>query len=155
VISDLLLRAIQEAYKGSLMVGKYPFFVLYIELDPSAIDFNVHPKKLHIRFENDDYIYNKVYNVIRDFIEETIIQQEAKYIPTEISDFISKKEDTPQYNEEMEPNMTFQSTEIKKETMKGKDKSKDLSNLGETLVNESVQLPLTEAISEVNQFSYP
>ncbi|MFW9865398.1 MAG: DNA mismatch repair endonuclease MutL, partial [Candidatus Thorarchaeota archaeon] len=46
VVSDLLSRAIQESYKGTLMVGKYPFYILNINLDPSVIDFNVHPKKL-------------------------------------------------------------------------------------------------------------
>ncbi|GAG78873.1 unnamed protein product, partial [marine sediment metagenome] len=35
VISDLLFRAIQEAYKGTLMTGKFPFFVLHLEIDPS------------------------------------------------------------------------------------------------------------------------
>ncbi len=92
VISDLLFRAIQEAYKGILMIGKYPFWILHLELDPSVIDFNVHPKKLYIRFENEDYIYNKLYNVIRNFIEDSFIEKEAKFISAEISDFISKKE---------------------------------------------------------------
>lgn len=89
VISDLLFRAIQEAYKGTLMIGKYPFFILNLEIDPSVIDFNVHPKKLHIRFENEEYIYNKVYNIIRKFVEEKFIEKE--YTPTysEIRDFAS------------------------------------------------------------------
>jgi len=90
IISDLLFRAIQEAYKGVLMIGKYPFFILYLQLDPSLVDFNVHPKKLHIRFENEEYIYNKVYNTIRGFVEERFIEKEDKYTKTEISKYISK-----------------------------------------------------------------
>jgi len=148
VISDLLLRAIQEAYKGTLMVGKNPFFVLHIELDPSAIDFNVHPKKLHIRFENEDYIYNKVYNVIRDFIEETFIEKEAKYISTEISDYISKKEDIPLQNEEIESKNSFKSVKVIQETSEVKDKSEEISDLEDVLADESVQLHLTDVITK-------
>ena len=54
------------------MIGRYPFFIINLEIDPSIIDFNVHPKKLHIRFENEEYIYNKVYNVIRKFVDKIL-----------------------------------------------------------------------------------
>lgn len=92
IISDVLFRAINEAYEGTLMVSKYPFYVVFVELDPSVIDFNVHPKKLHVRFEREDAIYNKVYNVIRSIVEDRFIIKEAKYLSTELEDFIPKQE---------------------------------------------------------------
>ncbi|MHA2290372.1 MAG: DNA mismatch repair endonuclease MutL, partial [Promethearchaeota archaeon] len=97
VISDLIFRAVQEGYKGTLMIGRFPFFVLNLEINPSLIDFNVHPKKLNIRFENEEYIYNKVYNIVRSFIEEKFIEKEDTYTYSEISKF-SK----PYLNEERE-----------------------------------------------------
>lgn len=94
IVSDVLFRAISEAYEGILMVSKYPFFIIFLELDPSVIDFNVHPKKLHVRFEREDFIYNKVYNIIQSYVEDKFIVKEAKYISTELEDFIpsEKKE---------------------------------------------------------------
>ncbi|MFX0002365.1 MAG: DNA mismatch repair endonuclease MutL [Candidatus Hodarchaeota archaeon] len=92
IISDELFRAINEAYEGTLMVSKYPFFIIFLELDPSVIDFNVHPKKLHVRFEREDAIYNKLYNVIHSYVEDKFIIKEAKYISTELEDFIPKEE---------------------------------------------------------------
>jgi len=89
VISDLLFRAVQEAYKGTLMTGKFPFFIINLEIDPSVIDFNVHPKKLRIRFENEEYIYNKVYNIVRKFVEETFVEKEDTYNYSEISKYTS------------------------------------------------------------------
>ena len=89
IISDLLFRAVQEAYKGTLMTGKFPFFIINLEIDPSVIDFNVHPKKLHIRFENEEYMYNKVYNIVRKFIEEVFIEKEDTYNYSEISKYTS------------------------------------------------------------------
>ena len=93
IISDVLFRAIKEAYEGTLMINKYPFFVLFLELDPTVVDFNVHPKKLHVRFEKEEALYNKVYNIIRGFIEEKFIDKEAKYISTELEDFFPKSKD--------------------------------------------------------------
>ena len=89
IISDLLFRAVQEAYKGTLMTGKFPFFIINLEIDPSVIDFNVHPKKLHIRFENEEYMYNKVYNIVRKFVEEVFIEKEDTYNYSEISKYTS------------------------------------------------------------------
>ncbi|MFX0043706.1 MAG: DNA mismatch repair endonuclease MutL, partial [Candidatus Hodarchaeota archaeon] len=74
IISDIIFRAIKEAFKGTLMINKNPFFVLFLEINPSSIDFNIHPKKLHIRFEREDYVYNKVYNIIRDFVEKKFMK---------------------------------------------------------------------------------
>ncbi|MHA1987065.1 MAG: DNA mismatch repair endonuclease MutL [Promethearchaeota archaeon] len=88
VISDVLFRAIKEAYEGTLMVSKYPFFVIFLEIDPSAVDFNVHPKKLHVRFEKEETLYNKVYNIIRNFVENNFIKKEAKYISTELDPYL-------------------------------------------------------------------
>ena len=88
VISDVLFRAIKEAYEGTLMISKYPFFVIFLDLDPSVVDFNVHPKKLHVRFEKEDFLYNRVYNIIRSFVESNFIKNEAKYISTELDPYI-------------------------------------------------------------------
>ncbi len=128
VISDLLFRAIQEAYKGTLMIGKYPFFVLHLEIDPSVIDFNVHPKKLHIRFENEDYIYNKVYNIVRKFVEEKFIEKEATYDFQEISKFTSPQAEA----DEEEPN---DKSEVSVEESKKSSKYQ---------IDKPVQLSLTD-----------
>ncbi|MDX1797031.1 MAG: DNA mismatch repair endonuclease MutL [Candidatus Lokiarchaeia archaeon] len=92
IISDALFRAISEAYEGTLMVSKYPFFIIFLDLDPSVVDFNVHPKKLYLRFESEDAIYNKVYNVIQSIVQDKFIIKEAKFISTELEDFIPETE---------------------------------------------------------------
>jgi DNA mismatch repair protein MutL len=45
--------------------GDYPFFVLFIELDPKRVDVNVHPSKLEVRFDDEKTIYNFVLAVIK------------------------------------------------------------------------------------------
>ncbi len=88
IISDLLYRAIQEAYKGTLMISTFPFFILYLEIDPSIVDFNVHPKKLEIRFEDEQYIYNKIYTILRKIIEEKYMKDE-QLASTDLKSYIS------------------------------------------------------------------
>lgn len=147
VISDLLFRAIQEAYKGTLMVGKHPFFVLYIELDPSVIDFNVHPKKLHIRFEREEYIYNKVYNIIRDFIEDKFIAKEAKYISTELEHFITEKESDSIRENVLETKKIDRPIKEIRDSKKKEAKSKEVFNEEGELIDETVQLHLTDLVA--------
>lgn len=91
ITSDLLFRAINEAYKGTLMINKHPFFILFIEIDPSHVDFNVHPKKLHVRFEDETFIYNKLYNIIRKFVEQNFRKEEKAYISTQLHDYTESK----------------------------------------------------------------
>ena len=140
VVSDVLFRAIKEAYEGTLMTSKYPFFVIFLDLDPSVVDFNVHPKKLHVRFEKEDVLYNRVYNIIRSFVENSFIKKEAKYISTELDPYIQTNE-----------------REIAKKVKKieeSQDIEKDLSKTVKLLkeetdkTEESVQLNLLDQVIE-------
>jgi len=139
VISDLLFRAVQEAYKGTLMIGKFPFFILHLEIDPSVIDFNVHPKKLHIRFENEEYVYNKVYNIVRLFVEEKFIEKEITHTYSDLSEFSQ--------NEKELNGTTFYKDSESEIVAKGKHpkviNDKEVS-LEEVPIEKSVQLNLSD-----------
>lgn len=89
IISDLLFRAVSEAYKGVIMTGKHPFVILFLKLDPSMVDFNVHPKKLEVRFENEELVYHKVLQMVRKKVEQQYIQEEEKHISIDIDKFSS------------------------------------------------------------------
>lgn len=54
--SQLLHRAIIEAYDNLLPAEGYPFYVIFIEIDPSRIDVNVHPTKQEIKFDDEQII---------------------------------------------------------------------------------------------------
>jgi DNA mismatch repair protein MutL len=65
VMSKQLNHAVFTAFENILEKGDYPFFILFLELDPSRIDVNVHPSKLEVRFENEKDIYNFLLAVVR------------------------------------------------------------------------------------------
>ncbi len=56
-----MMVALEEAFKGSIMVGKFPACVLMIEISPSIVDVNVHPTKTEVRFSDERIIYDAVY----------------------------------------------------------------------------------------------
>jgi DNA mismatch repair protein MutL len=140
VISDVLFRAIKEAYEGTLMISKYPFFVLFLEIDPSIVDFNVHPKKLHVRFEKEEILYNTIYNIIRNFVEDNFIQDEAKYISTELDPYIQSEEQKDY--KEIRKIENIQSIEKPLEDMV------DIVKNESEITNDSVQLNLLDQIIE-------
>lgn len=57
--------ALEEACKGSVMVGKFPSCVLNIELDFSMVDVNVHPSKIEVRFVNERPVFDAVYHGVK------------------------------------------------------------------------------------------
>lgn len=58
VKSPYLSHAIKSAYQTLLEDGQYPFYLLYLDMDPSKIDINVHPTKQEIKFDDERLIYN-------------------------------------------------------------------------------------------------
>lgn len=62
--SSILQNAVEDAYKTLAMVGKFPFVVLHLNMDPALVDVNVHPTKLQVRFKNVDLIYRIVYEAV-------------------------------------------------------------------------------------------
>lgn len=59
------MAAIEEAFKGSIMVGKFPSCVLNIELPFEMIDVNVHPAKIEVRFINERPVFDAVYHAVK------------------------------------------------------------------------------------------
>lgn len=66
VKSALMIRALEEAYKNQIMVGKFPMAVLNVEINPELIDINVHPTKLEVKFSDEKAIYRTIYYAVKN-----------------------------------------------------------------------------------------
>ena len=63
VIRDkLIAHAVKQAYRDVLYHGRHPAFVLYLELDPSQVDVNVHPTKHEVRFRDGRSVHNFIFS---------------------------------------------------------------------------------------------
>ncbi len=93
VKSALVFRAIEEAYKNQVMIGKFPMAVINIELNPSMIDINVHPTKLEVKFSEETRVYQAVYHSVKEALYSVSnIPKIEKEIPKE-SFFMPKTEE--------------------------------------------------------------
>lgn len=68
VRSKTAMAALEQAYKGCIMVGKYPSCVLMLDMNCSMLDVNVHPAKLEVRFTNEAPVYEAVYHGVRSAV---------------------------------------------------------------------------------------
>jgi DNA mismatch repair protein MutL len=61
-----LQHALGEAYRGLLLTGRYPITFLRLEMPPEAVDVNVHPAKLEVRFQEGGRLYSQLLGTIRN-----------------------------------------------------------------------------------------
>lgn len=79
--SQVIARAIEEAYKPFLMQHQYPLTVLYFTIDSSQLDINVHPTKMELRFSRQQEIYQQLTEALgkdlknRDMIPQVPVQE--------------------------------------------------------------------------------
>lgn len=69
VKSGTASAALSEAYKNSIMVGKFPYCVLNIITAPGLVDVNVHPAKIEVRFANERTVFSAVYYAAKNALE--------------------------------------------------------------------------------------
>ena len=60
--SALLQSAVEQAYKNTLLVGRFPACVIYLKLSNAAVDVNVHPAKTEVRFQQERRVFDLVYH---------------------------------------------------------------------------------------------
>ncbi len=75
------MAALEQAYKGSIMVGKFPACVLCIDLPAETVDVNVHPAKIEVRFVNEKPIFDAVYHGVKSALEGNVSPRQAT-LPT-------------------------------------------------------------------------
>lgn len=70
VKSNIIAKAIEDAYKDFTMQHKYPFTVLHFTMDGNDLDVNVHPTKMELRFSRQQEVYNFVYQAVKNALSE-------------------------------------------------------------------------------------
>ena len=96
-IRDKLVgHAVRQAFQDVLHHGRHPAFVLYLELDASTVDVNVHPTKHEVRFRDNrnvhDFIYSSLHHALANVRPEDTLsrqQQTVEYAATKIEGIIA------------------------------------------------------------------
>ena len=107
--SGYLHHAIMTAYEDLLPRDTYPFYVLFIEMDPSRIDINVHPTKQEIKFDDERLVYNYMRVTVRHSLGQYNItptldfEQETSFSQTQNFNLSFNVGTQEEYEKEMSP----------------------------------------------------
>src|SRR6185436_14806238 len=78
--SNLITGAVREGYHTALMKGQYPVTFLFVELDPAAVDVNVHPAKREVRFRDPNGVREAVVRCIQQTLEHARANWQEKFL---------------------------------------------------------------------------
>lgn len=92
--NHVVSKVVEEAYRNVLMTGKFPFFVLNIDLSPQLVDVNVHPAKTEIKFANEKEIYNIVHAAVKNALYQPIAQPAVPASEQRIETVAEKKRES-------------------------------------------------------------
>ena len=99
--NQVVYKAIEDAYKDFSMQHKYPFVVLHIAIDGTAVDVNVHPAKMELRFGNQQEVYNAVFAAVdqtlhkKELIPDVKLEEPAKIPEKPVPGGVSFKTSVP------------------------------------------------------------
>jgi DNA mismatch repair protein MutL len=90
-----LFQAVQDAYRGLLMTGRYPVAFLFVEVPPEQVDVNVHPTKAEVRFRDQDGLYQLIQQAVSqrlqaaDLTARLQLKTGKEYLPVSEADLRS------------------------------------------------------------------
>ncbi len=88
VQSGTITAATEQAYKNSAMVGKFPVFVLGVQIPFETVDVNVHPAKTQVRFSDEKRVFTAVYNAVKNAILSGDTRPELAVTPPKNNTFL-------------------------------------------------------------------
>ena len=68
--NPIIAKAIEEAFRPYMMQHKYPFTLLYLEMEPEFFDINVHPAKMELRFKDGEHVYRAVLESVKQALAD-------------------------------------------------------------------------------------
>lgn len=87
VRSGTVIAAVEQAYKNSAMIGKFPSFVLYLTVPFDTVDVNVHPAKTEVRFSDEKVVFEAVYAAVKNSLSSGDTRPEIKTPQTTFNQF--------------------------------------------------------------------
>lgn len=144
--SKIVQNAVEEAYKGKLMTGKFPVFVINMTVPKNSVDVNVHPSKLEVRFADDEFIFDMLYKAVKKALQSEMLipnvewdkdktvfsdtQNNKPYIPEEKQDNVEMLliEEECKSNDNYKPDFNY--------SYENTDNNSHLANVGEAAESE-------------------
>src|SRR5919198_3663645 len=136
--SGLLTAAIREGYHTALMKGQYPVTFLFLEIDPAAVDVNVHPAKREVRFRDPIAVREAIVHSIQQTLERGRAGWQEKF-------------HAPSIPPAAIPGKTAPDLKLRPEVVAPQETHRELPNLDPSIGNRviaSVQIPGGSPLSD-------
>ncbi len=155
VRNEYVSKAVEDAYHSLLPVHQHPVFFLALELDPRAIDVNIHPQKTEVKIEQGEKVCHAVHQAVRATLEQhnliptvDIASEEWHALPRKTFSSRKEKKATGVAKYVLEPSqqMVLQAKDAPREEKYGKETAVPNKNKEELKLRLS--LPATPAESE-------
>lgn len=140
---------LDRAYKTFLTKGRFPISVIFIDIDPSKVDVNVHPSKIEVKFQDEQQVQKNVFDAVRNALNNSILIPNERLTNTNSSDSKvyndNKKEPKKCIKENVSANEYFTNKYDKISSNRFKDKRE----------NKLIKRPTKQAKQEVIQQQIP
>lgn len=148
VTNKSINHAVFKAYDQLLEKGDYPFFILFLTLDPHKIDVNVHPSKLEVKFDEEKNIYNFVLAVVKKSLGHYDLIPNLEFGSDQNSDKLINKYQNPSAQKDFSDRPEFLSPNSRRE--KPKSYSEDEIDLLFNSLNRNIK-----STSQSSNFEHP
>lgn len=118
VKSVVFLSSLEAAYKNSIMVGKYPACVLFVDMPYETVDVNVHPAKTEVRFYDEKRVFDAVYYSVLSTLNADVSRPQATFNTAKIYQQQPEKGEQIKLSEVVSAPVTEASSIPKKSTEK-------------------------------------
>lgn len=156
VKDKMMSKAIEDAFDQALSIGKFPFAVINVSINPSEVDVNVHPAKLEVKFQDESAIYSVIYHGVRNAVKS----YEESISPFREKTISNAAVYSPYASNEYQPisNDFSVNEEVHTYTGNSRDTNIDISsNMSSVEINEPVRTyesynesPVSQNVSETN-----
>lgn len=149
VKSKIVESAVIDGYYTKLMKGKYPFAIIFLEIEPRNVDVNVHPSKKVVKFADEEAIYNYVLkeiekslarddNFVSPTFQEKVEKAESKFLDfSEFEKFIPVKSEPQQLQELLKKDSEKEKTTEKEVKSSDYDKE-ELGIISKKIVDQNI-----------------
>mgnify|MGYP002510009572 CR=1 FL=1 len=128
--NHVIAKVVEDAYRNAMMVGKFPFFILNIQMEPHFVDVNVHPAKTEVKFANEKRLYDFLYHAAKNALYS------RQHVPYPLRETERKEE-----------------KDSKKTAMPQKEFS--LENISRPVAKKREEKPNAELISDYLEYTAP
>lgn len=101
-------KALEDAFEQSLSIGKFPFAVINVRINPAEVDVNVHPAKLEVKFQDEHVIYSTIYHGVKNAVK----RYEESISPFRETPVDTYKVETTQYENNVLNYESIQKSEV-------------------------------------------